>query len=67
MKIFDIRFLMYLHILRHPEYDLTIYGKCLGVCEKNSVASVAQDLSTEFNEILYLVLSKYKLLSTNFY
>ena len=52
MKIFDFRFLMDLHILGCPEHDLTISGKCLSVCEsvclcvcdKNFVASVAQEL-----------------------
>ena len=31
VKIFDIRFLMDLHVLRCPEHDLTISGKCLSV------------------------------------
>ena len=50
MKIFDIQFLMGLHVLGCPECDLTISGKCLPVylcvcvCDKNVVASVAREL-----------------------
>ena len=38
------RFLMDLHVLGCPEHDLTIFGKCLCVCDKNFVASVAREL-----------------------
>ena len=31
-KIFGIRFLMDLHVLRCPEHDLIIFRKCLSVC-----------------------------------
>ena len=31
-KIFDCWFSMDLHVLRGPEYDLTIFKKCLSVC-----------------------------------
>ena len=51
-QIFDFRFLRDLHVLECPEQDLTIFGKCLsvyvsvclGVCDKNFVASVAREL-----------------------
>ena len=32
MQILDFWFLMDLTILGCPEYDLTIFGKCLSVC-----------------------------------
>ena len=60
MQIFDLRFLMDLHVLGCPEHDLTIFAKCLSVClsvclcvcmcvclcvcDKNFVASVAREL-----------------------
>ena len=50
-------------------HDLTISGKCLSVCvcDKNFVASVAIELSPEFYEIVYLVLSKRNLVSIKFW
>ena len=44
VKIVDFRFLMDWHVLRRPEHDFTISGKCLSVCDKNFVASVAGEL-----------------------
>ena len=35
---------MDLHVLGCPEHDLTIFGKCLCVCDKNFVANVAREL-----------------------
>ena len=48
VKIFDFLFLMDLYILRCPEPDLTVSGKCLSVylcvCDKNFAASLAREL-----------------------
>ena len=44
VKILDFRFLMDIRVLVCLEHDLTISGKCLCVCDKNFVASVAQEL-----------------------
>ena len=44
VQIFDFWFLMDLHVLGCPEHDFTISGKCLRVCDKKFVASVAQEL-----------------------
>ena len=56
VQIFDFRLLMDLHVLGRPEHELTISGKCLPVCvfvygcvclcvcDKNFVASIAQEL-----------------------
>ena len=44
VQIFDFRFLMDWHVLGCPEHDCTILGKCLSVCDKNFVGSVAQEL-----------------------
>ena len=35
---------MDIHVLECPEHDLTISGKCLCVCGKNFLGSVAQEL-----------------------
>ena len=35
---------MDLHVLRCPQYNLIISGKCLSVCDKNIVANVAREL-----------------------
>ena len=48
-KVFDFRFLMDLHVLGGPKYDLTIFenvclSACLHVCDKIFVASVAWEL-----------------------
>ena len=32
VQILDFRFLIDLHVLKRPEHDLTISGKCLSVC-----------------------------------
>ena len=50
----NFRFLIDLQVLGRPEHDLNIYGKCLSiyvfvcirlcVCDKNFVASIAQEL-----------------------
>ena len=47
MQILDFRFLMDLHVLGCPERDLIISGKCLSVCHKNFVASVARELNAQ--------------------
>ena len=61
---------MGLQALECPERHLTISGKCLSVClcayDKTFVVSVAREL-TEFQEILFSVLSKRKLVSMNFW
>ena len=47
VQIFDFWFLMDLQALGWPEHDLTIFWKisvCLCVCDKNFVASAAQEL-----------------------
>ena len=69
VQIFDFWFLMDLHVLGCPEQDLDVSGKCLSVCvcDKNFVASVAIELSPEFYEIVYLVLSKRNLVSIKFW
>ena len=43
-KFFDNLFSMDLHVLRCPEYDLTIFGKCLSVSLQNFVEHVPQEL-----------------------
>ena len=37
VQIFEFRFLVDLCVLECPEHDLTISGKCLSVCYKNSM------------------------------
>ena len=41
VQIFDIRFLMDLHVLGCLEHCLTISGKCLCMCDKNFVTCVS--------------------------
>ena len=52
VKIFDFQFLMDLHILGCPEYNLPISGKCV---TKHLLQ--VENYSSEFHEILYLVLT----------
>ena len=49
VKFFNFRFFMDLHVLRCPEYDLTISGKCMSVCLWNFVASVARELMSRIS------------------
>lgn len=32
VKSFDFHFLIHMHVLLHPEHDITIIGKCLSTC-----------------------------------
>ena len=40
VKIFDFRFLRYLHVLGCLEHDFTIFIKRLSACDKNFVATL---------------------------
>ena len=60
---------MDLHVFGCPEQDLTIFWEMsvsLCLCDKTSV-QVLEKQSTKFNETLYLVLFKHKLMYTNFW
>ena len=57
---------MDLHVLGCSEHDLTISGKCLSVCEKNFVASVARELMYGISWNFILRVSTRKLVSINF-
>ena len=54
--------LMDLPVLRCPDHDLIIPGKCLSVsqsvCDKNFVTSTSRELIHRIHEILYLELSR---------
>ena len=57
LLIFNIRFLIDLHVLRCPKHDFIISRNFLSICDKNFVASVVQELIDRIHEILCLVLS----------
>jgi len=50
---------MDLHVFTSPdpEHDLTIFRKCLSVCDSNFVDSLPQKVLMKFHEILYFIAS----------
>ena len=57
MQIFDVWFLMDLHVLGCPEHDLATSGKCQCVFGKNFVTSVTQELMHRISWKIYSELS----------
>ena len=60
-------FLINLHVLGCPEHDLTIFGKCLSVCDTHFVAALEQKLMDRNSCKLIIVAPYHKLVLIRFW